>query len=254
MSNNLITVVIVCFNASETIEMSMLSVLSQRKDNLELLIVDGVSTDGTVDIINRYKRRVENDEFSGKSLNFISEIDCGIYDAMNKGIDLASGDWLFFLGADDILLPMFSDACAVIARQDTIYYCNTFLNKHQFVYAGKFNQYKLGVKNICHQTIFYPKHVLRKYYYDTDYQLNADYLFNIICYSDKQINFSYIPIVISVFNEYGSCNTKCDNKFNNDKFTILRTQLGITTALYSCVYSFIRRCVKIVLNSISLKK
>jgi len=93
---NLISVIIVSYNASVTIEMAMLSVLNQKNENIELLIIDGKSTDNTIEIVKRYKVRVDAGEFSGKTLRFVSDTDDGIYDAMNKGINIALGNWLFF--------------------------------------------------------------------------------------------------------------------------------------------------------------
>ncbi|WP_377117056.1 glycosyltransferase family 2 protein [Mucilaginibacter litoreus] len=89
-----ITVVTVCFNAEGTIERCIKSVLSQDYPNLEYVIVDGGSTDGTVPIISKYKNRINI---------FISEPDNGIYDAMNKGIAFSSGEITGMLNADDFL-------------------------------------------------------------------------------------------------------------------------------------------------------
>lgn len=87
-----ITVVTVCYNAVETIERTMLSVLGQTYPNIEYIIIDGGSTDGTVDIIKKYAERLAY---------WVSEPDKGIFDAMNKGIANATGDYLNFMNAGD---------------------------------------------------------------------------------------------------------------------------------------------------------
>lgn len=88
-----ISVITVCFNSEATIEETITSVLSQKFESVEYIIIDGNSTDGTLDIIEKHKSRI----------NFvISEPDCGIYDAMNKGIDLSSGDVVALLNSDDL--------------------------------------------------------------------------------------------------------------------------------------------------------
>jgi glycosyltransferase involved in cell wall biosynthesis len=91
-TNPLITVITVVFNGEAALEETILSVLRQTYDNIEYIVVDGGSTDGTIDILKKYE----------DALDFwISEPDAGIYDAMNKGIALAKGDWLNFLNARD---------------------------------------------------------------------------------------------------------------------------------------------------------
>jgi len=92
-SENLkISIITVCYNAEKTIENTIRSVISQTYKYIEYIIIDGASTDGTLNIIKRYKDNIDV---------LVSEKDNGIYDAMNKGIKEASGDIIYFLNADD---------------------------------------------------------------------------------------------------------------------------------------------------------
>lgn len=91
----LITVITVVFNGAQTLERSILSVINQTYDNVEYVIVDGGSTDGTLDLIRRYEHAIDY---------WVSEPDSGIYDAWNKAAGLSLGDWCIFLGADDQLV------------------------------------------------------------------------------------------------------------------------------------------------------
>ena len=91
-SDMLISVVTVCYNAVNDIEKTIMSVLGQTYKNIEYIIIDGGSIDGTIDIINKYKEHI--------SL-FVSEPDKGIYDAMNKGLMKANGQWINFMNAGD---------------------------------------------------------------------------------------------------------------------------------------------------------
>ena len=90
MDAPIISVITVCYNVASSIEKTMLSVLNQTYKNLEYIIIDGNSTDGTVDIIKSYAERLTF---------WISEPDNGIYDAMNKGIVKATGEVLIFMNA-----------------------------------------------------------------------------------------------------------------------------------------------------------
>lgn len=87
-----ISVITVCYNAVSSLEKTILSVLNQTYSNIEYIIIDGGSTDGSVDIIKKYIDRLAY---------WVSEPDNGVYDAMNKGVCAASGDWVNFMNAGD---------------------------------------------------------------------------------------------------------------------------------------------------------
>lgn len=96
MNTKLISIIIATYNASSTIERCLNSIIQQKNNQIELLIVDGKSKDNTTDIIKKYIKDIDF---------FISEPDKGIYDAWNKGITHTNGKWIMFIGADDIILP-----------------------------------------------------------------------------------------------------------------------------------------------------
>jgi glycosyltransferase involved in cell wall biosynthesis len=106
----LITVITVTYNAARMLEQTILSVINQDYPNVEFIIIDGGSNDGTLDILRKYEHAIDY---------WVSEPDKGIFDAWNKGVSLSSGDWVAFLGADDIYLDGALDAyAAAIARND----------------------------------------------------------------------------------------------------------------------------------------
>lgn len=95
MCNELCTVITVCFNSEKTIEKTIKSVLNQTYKNIEYLIIDGSSTDSTMEIVKKYEPL-----FEGR-MKWVSEPDNGIYDAMNKGIRMASGELIGIINSDD---------------------------------------------------------------------------------------------------------------------------------------------------------
>ncbi len=98
-----ISIIIVTYNAAKTLQASLDSIYRQKYPAIEIVMIDGASTDNTVEII---KQNADNLSY------WVSEKDAGIYDAMNKGIKHATGNWIYFLGADDVLFDGFSDLAA----------------------------------------------------------------------------------------------------------------------------------------------
>ena len=102
-----ITVVTVTYNAEDYLEKTILSIINQTYSNIEYIIIDGGSTDGTLDIIKKYEENIDY---------WISEPDNGLYDAMNKGIDVATGEWINFMNAGDMFTD--GDVVSTLFSQD----------------------------------------------------------------------------------------------------------------------------------------
>ena len=119
-SNEKISVITICYNAEETIERTIKSVLNQSYKNLEYIIIDGGSKDNTMKIVKRYKDKISS---------VISEPDNGIYDAMNKGVRIATGEWLNMMNAgdcytnDEVLNEIFSTS---IPKDKTVIYSDYY--------------------------------------------------------------------------------------------------------------------------------
>lgn len=108
-----ISVITVCYNAVDTLEKTIQSVLEQTYHNIEYIIIDGGSTDGTVEIIHRYVDYLAY---------WVSEPDRGIYDAMNKGIERATGEWVNFMNAGDYFYnyDVISNVFKVLQKADVM--------------------------------------------------------------------------------------------------------------------------------------
>ena len=129
-----ISVITVSYNAAQTIEETLFSVCNQSYLNVEYIIIDGGSTDGTCEIIEKYRNKIGY---------FISEPDNGIYDAMNKGLKIATGDYVIFLGADDhfISLSVLEEVVEEMEKTNKtniVFYGDVFRPKRNDLYCGRF--------------------------------------------------------------------------------------------------------------------
>lgn len=171
-----ITIITVCKNAEKVLENTIQSVISQTYRDIEYIIIDGASTDCTLEIIQKYE--------SYYSIRYISAPDQGIYDAMNKGIMMASGDYIEFLNAGDILYEKTTVQNIVNAMQECeadIYYGNVvYLYSDQHTEVRKYGKwcskriYDYTGDCINHQAIFAADSLLKKNKFDTRYKICAD--------------------------------------------------------------------------------
>src|ERR1700744_2888998 len=133
------SIVIPTYNAETTLSRALDSLLGQTFQDFEVLIIDGLSTDKTTAIIGDYAAR-------DKRIRFISEKDNGIYDAMNKGIDLAKGDWIYFLGSDDQLYKkdvLASVFTGEVNLSSDVLYGDVYSPVFKGIYDGEFDAEKI---------------------------------------------------------------------------------------------------------------
>jgi putative colanic acid biosynthesis glycosyltransferase len=177
LNKPLVSIIIVVFNAQKTIENCIESILSQS-DDYELIIIDGLSDDNTVNILEKYKDSISY---------FVSEKDSGIYDAMNKGIDAANGEYVYFLGSDDV----FYNNEVLIKVSDLLKNNKPDLLLGDIIYDNKsivkprFNRMLLLHNTIHHQGTFYKRDLFKTFRYNTKYSTIADYELNLKCFLDK---------------------------------------------------------------------
>lgn len=170
-----ITFITVCYNAIDTLEKTILSIINQTYPNIEYIIIDGASTDGTVDIIRKYEHKLTY---------WISEPDKGIYDAMNKGLKMATGDYVNFMNADDILLHIPYEELEFISN-DNLYLglCGCILAENDRIIKPYFN-WRMKLRNgLPHQALFYKKKYITEY--DTKWKIVSDYNLNLLLYKTR---------------------------------------------------------------------
>jgi glycosyltransferase involved in cell wall biosynthesis len=214
----LISIITVVLNAVDTLERTILSVLRQDFDDLEYVVIDGGSTDGSLDIIRRYESQIRY---------WRSKPDNGLYEAMNKGVRASNGRWVLFLGADDLLVNSLRDIASHLTDERTVYYGDVYMPRRRKIYDGPFSAYKLMFHNICQQAIFYPRSVFESYCFDTQYKLWADHAFNIACYGDRRFHFTYIGKLICLYNDYSGATANAeDHKFHADRESLIRAHFS----------------------------
>lgn len=230
----LITVITVVYNGAEQLEDAILSVTGQAYDNVEYIIIDGGSIDGTIEVIKKYDDALDY---------WISEPDEGIYDAMNKGVHLSRGDYVLFLGSDDRLFEVFLEAVNYFDEETMSYYGNVVMSKNKSLYDGMFYPLKLFIKNIPHQAIFYSKQVFNQYQYNCRYLAVADYELNLKVFSDDKLGLKYMPVTVAVFNNKdGVSSTVTDRNFSIDKPDLIyRYYSRFHYIIYMFLRSFLRR-------------
>lgn len=197
--NPLISIITVSYNAVASIEETIQSVINQTYYNIEYIIIDGGSTDGTVDIIEKY---------SDKIAYWVSEPDKGIYDAMNKGIVKASGEWINFMNSGDLFADSHVlDKIFALQKNDgaSIIYGNSILKYDWGKYlsvVGDLEELYKGMIFI-HQSTFIRRKDIINEKYNLKYKLCADYNYFLNSLLIKRI-FKYVPIPISIYEaEYG---------------------------------------------------
>jgi glycosyltransferase involved in cell wall biosynthesis len=221
----LISIIIATFNAGEHLKACLLSIRNiSVKQKIQVIVVDGGSKDQTLSILEEIR-------FPG--LEWISEPDKGIYDALNKGIKMAKGRWLHFLGSDDLLLPGFSEMAEKLRSPNTVYYGipkGYYLKdkKPDFILlAGKFSGYRMAKYCLNHQVILYPASVFLRYGYQLKYKVLADYALNLQVWGDDSFKKKFIPVEIALYNMTGFSAFSKDELFEEDKPKIIRECLGL---------------------------
>ena len=215
----LITIITVSYNAVDSIEKTILSVINQSYLNIEYIIIDGNSTDGTVDIIKKY---------SDKIAYWISEKDKGIYDAMNKGIEKATGDYIQFLNSSDVINEntTIQNIIENLPNQNTdVIYGDIIIERED----GYYYMHPLELKTFKYRfPIFHPSswvktEILKKYKFDTKYKIAADFnFFRFIYY--KKFSFYYLPIIFTLFEGINGVSSTNQSKLEEEKKEIIKNK------------------------------
>ena len=228
MLSTKVSIITVVYNAVATIEQTILSVVKQDYSNIEYIIVDGGSTDGTLDIVKKYEKKIAL---------WLSEPDHGIYDAMNKGLTHATGDYIYYLGADDCLLaptsisqvvsflqdnPEVDVLCASVMMVDTVY-------RIEKVYSSDFSEADvLSGYNTPHQGMFVRREILQKHRFDTSYHIAADYKNFLKFYLDQHIALKKSAMIVAYYANDGVSGNGSDAQRMEDVRALQENGVNVT--------------------------
>lgn len=247
---SIFSIIIPTYNSGKTLSISLESIAIQTNKSVEVILMDGASNDNTLTIAEEFKDKIT-------SLKIHSEKDNGVYDAMNKAVDVASGKWLFFMGSDDrfydesILETM---AGHLETARSKVLYGNVKVigdagwAKDGTLYDGEFDVHKLLNQNICHQSMFYnTKFVKEKIgYFNLKYPIISDWDFNLRCWAQEP--FEFVELTISYFVAGGVSTHGHDVAFANDRidniikyFAIDAFDPLICTPKFSCYKELLKK-------------
>lgn len=237
------SIITVCRNAENTIERTIRSVVSQSYPNKEFIIIDGASTDGTKDVINKYRDKIDV---------FVSESDRSLYDAMNKGVKRATGDYVIFINADDYFFDenVLTSVAACGGNADFIF--GDQFDSEDGVLTKSPNLDALDVYHLfrgyfAHQAIFAKHDLFEKFgEFDLSYKICADWDWILRCLVGGATTFR-VELPISVFTVGGaSGKAGASGKLSAERSRLIRNNLGSVR-----IARFLLRVEKIFRNPIN---
>jgi len=230
MFNPKLSVITVVFNNVRDIERTMLSVVNQTYSNIEYIVIDGLSTDGTLELLNKYRSQIRI---------LKSEKDKGIYDAMNKGLALATGDYVLFMNSGDEIYA--SDTVAKVfatATDADIYYGETEMindageslgqRRHKAPVHFTWRSFKYGM-SVSHQAIYIRRSLVQPY--DPRYHLSADidWILQAAKKAEKIVNVNQYVAKYLV----GGMSKKKHKQSLKERFDIMRRYYGLIPTIFN---------------------
>lgn len=217
------SIIIPVFNGDKTLKRALDSIRIQSFKDYEIIIIDGKSTDNSLAIINDFM-------YTNTSIKvkFISEKDNGIYDAMNKGIELSSHNYLYFMGCDDELYAENTLENLGELNDIELVYGNVIGKLSGTNYASNSREEVL-IKGIHHQGIFYHKRVFEIIgNYDLRFKIASDYHLTLKVFLNDYFNKKYIDFPIAKFGEEGLSSKNYDYLFYSYHYRLLNSKINMT--------------------------
>lgn len=243
MSKSL-SIIIATYNAVETLQIALESVRNQNFQDWECIIIDGASKDGTVDVIEKYCNL-------DSRFNYVSEPDNGIYDAFNKGWKMANGEWIYYLGSDDVLTHNGLEKLIINAGNSDIVYGNViYKSRTREIYKISLPVNKLKGNMISHQSLIMRRSIICELGgFNLMYRISADFDLVQKAYTYGKI-FKYVPITVAYFNASGISTQRMD--ILREAFNIRKKYHtnNIFILVYKYIISWFRRIIKFVIKKV----
>ena len=253
------TIITCTYNAERVLQRTLDSVNRQTYCNIEHLIIDGVSKDRTLAMVNAYKRKVETGE-NAHEIVVYSEPDKGLYDAMNKGIDRATGDYLVFLNAGDVFPSgdtlEYVEGCVgegetlpgvLYGDTDIVNDAGRFLRHRRLTPPKKltWRSFRWGML-VCHQSFYARTDIAREVHYDLSYRYSADVDWCIRIMREsarRKLPLRNVNAVITNF--LGGGMTTLNHRASlKERFQVMRTHYGLLTTLVMHAWFVVRGFIK----------
>jgi glycosyltransferase involved in cell wall biosynthesis len=220
----LISIITVALNVKDTIESTLLSIKKQSFTDYEIIVLDGGSVDGSLEILKQHQNSL---------LCWISEPDKGIYDAMNKGIKMANGNWIIFMNSGDVFFD--KNALEKIVKYldgDVVYGDHAIYNHNPDKYECVSVKKRSDKHNIpfCHQSVFVRRELLQKFPFDLKYQIASDYD-QYLRIKKSGAKIKHIPVIVTMFLDGGVS--------SKSRLVIIREYFGITKKYWPIYASFV---------------
>lgn len=231
MNNPKISIIIVVYNSKIALKNTLNNVIELKYANKELIVIDGNSTDGTKDVIINYSMHITN---------WISESDNGIYDAMNKGLSIAKGQYVWFINAGDYIYSKYT--LENIFKLDDIdcdmYYGDTLiidkngktlgLRRKKLPKTLTWHSFKNGMV-VCHQSVIIKKELVTKY--DTKYKYSADYKW-VLDALKRSKTIKNTNEIVSIFSTGGASSIHLRQSLQ-ERYCIMQEYFGFISTLFS---------------------
>jgi glycosyltransferase involved in cell wall biosynthesis len=225
-----LTIITIVFNDAKHIERTMLSVLGQKYANIEYIIIDGLSTDGTLEIIKKY---------SGRISKLVSEKDEGIYDAMNKGLALVTGDYVLFMNSGDEFYDSNTVGNVFASADDAdIYYGETEMinergeslgqRRHKAPEKFTWRSFKYGM-SISHQAIYIKRSIIEPFNRKHELSADIDWILNAAKKAKTIVNVNRYVAKYLV----GGMSKKRHRQSLRERFDIMRHYYGLMPTLFN---------------------
>lgn len=211
-----LSIILPTLNAARTLRATLDSIAGQEFRDFECVVMDGGSSDGSLDVLESYRAKIPQFRFGSRA-------DGGIYEAMNAGAESARGEWLYFMGADDRLVDtkVFSSIAPALRSGVDFVYGNVLWGETDHIYNGEVSYRKLLDYNICHQAAFTRASVIQRFGgFDTRFRSHADWDLNVKIYRSGDLRRAYVDRVIC---RYGADGFSWQN--DDERFRVVRERL-----------------------------